>query len=128
MTQQNSLLYERIGGAEGVARLVDVFYSKVLGDKQLREFFKDTSMDKLKVMQGEFFSLALGGAGQYSDIDLRRAHQGRDINTKHFKIFVDYLFETLQDFYLSEDERMQIISAINTYVEEITEDGQAGLI
>ena len=97
-------------------------------DRRLDDFFAKTAVPHLKNMQQEFFTLALGGPSKYSDMDLARAHQGRSIKAQHFKAFVDILFETLSEFDLTEDERYQIVSSLNTYVDDIVEDGQAGVI
>ncbi|NND00794.1 MAG: group 1 truncated hemoglobin [Gammaproteobacteria bacterium] len=128
MNEKKSTLYERIGGQDGVVRLVDIFYSRVLGDDSINQFFSTTSMDQLKNMQQEFFSLALGGPSKYSDIDLSMAHKGKGIQTRHFKAFVENLFSTLAEFDLNENDRYEIISTLNTYVEEITDDSPGSVI
>lgn len=127
MNTENISLYERVGGEEGIDRLVNIFYARVLADKNLADFFSNTSIDRLKKMQKEFFSVALGGPIEYSDMDLSRAHQGKGIRVKHFRGFVDHLIKTLSEFDLSEDEINQIISEINTYVTDIADDSEAPL-
>jgi hemoglobin len=118
-------LYNSFGGEAGVVRLVDVFYKKVLADDELLVFFNGVPMERLKNMQKEFFTVALGGPGDYSDSELSHAHQGRNIKTRHFKTFVDLLFATLSEFELDEEERFQIISHINTYVDDIVGDAES---
>jgi hemoglobin len=112
-------LYDRIGGEEAVTALVVDFYIKVLADPELRTFFKDSEIDRLHAMQREFFSAALGGPIKYTGRPLRSVHAGRGIKPKHMKRFVDCLFETLEQFALTERERGDIISRINTYADEI---------
>lgn len=125
MTDDVSTLYNRIGGRSGIRILVDSFYEKVLEDESLRDFFLGVPMGHLKKMQEEFFSIALGGPSEYSDIKLAHAHQGLDINTRHFDRFVSILFSTLEELEMSEDERYQVISQINTYVNDIVGDSQS---
>ena len=91
----------------------------------MRDFFKDVPMPHLKNMQKEFFTIALGGPSEYSDIKLRHAHQGKDIKTSHFNKFVSILFATLSEIDLSEDERYLMISQINTYVDDIVDDTES---
>ena len=122
MTDQTTSLYERLGGESEIIRLVDLFYEKVLADEEIGGYFSDIPMPRLKNMQKEFFSIALGGPSDYSDINLRHAHHGKGIRTGHFKIFVDILFDTLAALELSEDERYEIISQVNTYVDDIVDD------
>lgn len=59
-------LYERVGGAEGVARIVDEFYDRVEADEELRPLFpEDTSSGREK--QRLFLSQWLGGPAAYSE-------------------------------------------------------------
>ena len=121
MVDGNGSLYYRIGGEPGVVKLVDSFYENVLADDSLRDFFHGVPMAQLKKMQKEFFSIALGGPSEYSDFQLSHAHQGRDINPTHFSTFVNILFSTLSELELSDEERYQIITHINTYVDDIVD-------
>lgn len=125
MADEGSTLYDRVGGKSGIAVLVDSFYEKVLEDDSLRDFFSGVSMDHLKKMQAEFFSIALGGPSEYSDIKLAHAHQGKNINTQHFNRFVGILFSTLSELDMTEEERYRMISKINTFVDDIVEDSQS---
>ena len=127
MAKENISLYERVGGEPGIARLVNSFYARVLDDKNLADFFSNTHIDRLKNMQKEFFSVALGGPIEYSDMDLTRAHQGRGIRVMHFRGFVDHLIDTLSEFNLDENEINHVIAQINTYVSDIADDSDAPL-
>ena len=125
MTDDVATLYNRIGGRSGIVILVDSFYQKVLEDDSLQDFFLGVPMGHLKKMQEEFFSIALGGPSEYSDIKLAHAHQGMDIATRHFDRFVSFFFATLESLDISDDERYQVISQINTYVDDIVGDSQS---
>lgn len=116
-------LYERIGGADAIAAMVDRFYAKVIADPELRPFFDHVALDKLKRMQVEFFSAALDGPVRYAGRPVIHAHHGRHITRRHFQAFVEHLFETLADYALSEDERCAIISRINLYADEVVASG-----
>ena len=116
-------LYERIGGAEGVAGMVAVFYTKVLADPSLKSYFDDAALDKLQHMQFEFFSAALGGPIVYTGRPVIHAHHGRGITRKHFQSFVEHLFETLANHSLSEQDRFEVISRINTYADDVIGGG-----
>jgi hemoglobin len=125
MIEDNDSLYFRLGGEPAVVALVDVFYQNVMSDDSLADFFKNVPMGQLKNMQKEFFSIALGGPSEFSDFKLSHVHQGKNIKTAHFKTFVYILFSTLSELNLSEDERYQIISQINTYVDDIVDDTES---
>ncbi|MFT6407976.1 MAG: hemoglobin [Arenicella sp.] len=127
MVNHNDSLYSRLGGEPGVTKLVDVFYENVLADDSLHNFFHRVPMAQLKHMQKEFFSIALGGPSEYSDFQLAHAHQGLDIKTSHFTTFVNILFSTLSELDLNEEERFQIISQINTYVDDIVDASESSM-
>ena len=92
-----SSTYERIGGAEGIARMVDAFYAKVLADPELAPFFARTPMDRLRAMQRELFTAGTGGPVEYSGLPLRDAHAGRGISERQFSLFAHHMMTTLQD-------------------------------
>jgi hemoglobin len=116
-------LFDRIGGAAGVAGLVDRFYDRVLADSRLRPYFKGVAMGKLRVMQFEFFSAALGGPVYYTGRPVIHAHQGRNISREHFQAFVEHLLDTLKEYALSDDERYAIIARVNTYADDVISVG-----
>lgn len=118
-------LFDRLGGAPGVMRMIDRFYARVLADAALRPYFEDVQMHKLQRMQFEFFSAALGGPTAYSGRTVQHAHQGRRIPREHFQAFVEHLFETLKDSGLSDDDRYTIIARINTYADDVIGNGSA---
>lgn len=113
-------LFDRVGGESAIQRLVGQFYDRVLADGELRGFFEGVSLEKLRDMQHEFFSAALGGPIAYSGRSLSEAHVGRGIRSRHVSRFLDHLLETLQDQGLEEDDVYDIYSRINTYADEIT--------
>ena len=61
------------------------FYNRVLSDPELAPFFEASDIDKLRRMQREFFSVALGGPIRYDGQSLSYAHHGRGIRRTHFQ-------------------------------------------
>jgi hemoglobin len=118
-------LFERIGGVAGVTRMISRFYARVLDDPELRPFFEGVPMHKLRHMQFEFFSAAMGGPSPYTGRTVAHAHQGRHIRREHFQAFVEHLFETLKEYDLSDDDRYAIIARINTYADDVITGGGA---
>jgi hemoglobin len=122
-------LYEQIGGADGIARLVDVFYSRVLADPDLKRFFAGVEMAKLRRMQGELFSAALGGPQRYSGRPMAQAHRHLKIGLQDYQRFIRHLFDTLDDagFGLSERERYEVVGRLNILTNEVMSGG-TGLV
>lgn len=113
-------LYERLGGSPGIENLIESFYIRVLADPELAPFFRDVALDRLKSMQREFFSMALGGPVTYSGRPLGHVHHGRGITRHHFALFVAHLLETLRDLGCDDTETDAVIEHINTFANEIT--------
>jgi hemoglobin len=120
-------LFDRVGGEETIARLVGVFYERVLADPELEPFFRNTSMEKQRHMQREFFAVALGGPIKYTGRPLGDAHRGLGIKPNHMTRFVGHLLDTLRSVGLEESETDEIISRINTYADDILSGGASGL-
>lgn len=118
-------LYNRVGGANGISRMVEQFYVRVLDDPAMRPCFEGVEVQKLQHMQFEFFSAALGGPSVYSGRTMQVAHQGRGITREHFQAFVEHLFETLKDYSLTDDDRYSIIARINTYADDVLANSSA---
>ena len=115
-------LYERIGGAEAIGRLVATFYARVLADPELKPFFKGIEMAKLQRMQLELFSAALGGPQRYSGRTMVQAHRHLKIGLHDYQRFIRHLFDTLDDagFGLSDQERYEVIGRLNVLTNEVT--------
>lgn len=117
---QTSSLYDRLGGDAGIESLVVAFYVRVMADPELAPFFRHTPIDKLHMMQREFFAMALGGPVSYSGKPIGHVHHGRGITAHHFGRFVGCLVQTLEDLGISEAEAAEVIARINSYANEVT--------
>jgi hemoglobin len=112
-------LWERLGGMEGADQLIEDFYDRVLADPLLAPFFENTSMDRLRNMQREFFSAALGGPLNYSGLPLAHAHHGRGIKPVHLRRFVGHLLEILEELDLTDEERDAIYDRIHRQANDV---------
>lgn len=112
-------LYEKVGGKEGVESLIFGFYAQVKNDPVLAPFFERTSFDKLRAMQVEFFTMALGGPVEYSGQSLGAAHHGRGIGAEHMTRFVGHLISILESKGMGEEDVEQVIDRINRRSNEV---------
>jgi hemoglobin len=126
MSESSSSLYDRIGGEQGVASLIDQFYLRVFDDPELAPFFAHAPVDHLKTMQRELFTQALGGPFVYSGRPIREVHHGRGITLDHFQRFTEHLLKTLEGFQLTNAEIKQIISRLNVDADKIVGQSNSG--
>ena len=125
MSEDTKSVFERIGGQAAVNDMVDEFYGRVLADPELRPFFDNTSVDKLKSMQTEFFAAALDGPMSAGDRDLTKAHHDRGITRTHVTKFVDHLISVLDERHaITRRDAMDIVFRIATYTDQVI--GEAG--
>ena len=122
-------LYDRIGGNDGITELVTAFYYRVLGDTELAPFFKNVKIEKLRRMQVELFSAALGGPVKYTGRPMAQAHRHLKIGLQDYQRFIRHLFDTLNaaGFKLTDQERYEVIGRLNTLTDEVMSGG-TGLV
>lgn len=126
-TESDTTLFDRIGGMETIESLIDSFYAKVLEDSELKSYFKHAPMDKLRRMQKEFFCAATGGPITYSGRPLAEVHRHLAISKREFARFTEHLLETLREVGVEEKDAYDVISRVNLYADEITNDAGFGV-
>lgn len=94
-------LYERIGGTDMVAAIVDKFYDKVVADDRLKHFFEDTDLTNLRSHQKLFIMYIFGGADSYAGKSVRNAHKNlvdnMRLSNEHFDAMIQNLEATLTE-------------------------------
>jgi len=103
-------IFDRIGGAEAVAAVIDDFYDRVLADPGLSGYFTSTDMQRLKAHQRSFVAAALGGPQEYRGKTMSEAHAGLGITPGQFDAVVAHLVESLRKHEVPEG----IIATIGT--------------
>lgn len=113
-------LYERIGGEEAVAKIVDYFYEElVLKDETVNHFFKDTDMKKQRRHQTKFISYALGGPNQYSGASMAKAHEGMNLQPEHFNAIAKHLDQALAHFGVNDTDIDSALSKVSSLKDDI---------
>ncbi|WP_439381038.1 group I truncated hemoglobin [Amycolatopsis lexingtonensis] len=116
-------IYERIGGQEALTAVVDDFYERVLADAELAVFFTGTNLPRLKGMQVEFFTAALGGPDEYRGRPMKDVHRGRGIEPHHFDLVAKYLTDSLLAAGVPQETAETIIGAIAPLSADIVSTG-----
>ncbi|MBZ2185152.1 MAG: group 1 truncated hemoglobin [Bryobacter sp.] len=120
MSNSSPTLFDRIGGDIGISLLIDRFYKRVLADPALAPFFLHLPMDKLRQMQFEFFTAALGApARSYSGRPLDAVHKGLGITSHHLDLFLRHLLDTIEFLHPNESERREIYDRIALFGESV---------
>nr|WP_285890869.1 group 1 truncated hemoglobin [Mesobacillus maritimus] len=113
-------MYEKLGGAETIEKVVDYFYNElVLKDESVNQYFKDTDMDKQIRHQAKFISFALGGPNQYSGKSMAKAHEGMNLQPEHFNAIVQHLHDALAHFGVSETDIDTALTKVGSLRDDI---------
>lgn len=105
-------LYQRLGGHEGIAAVVRIFYKRVLEDHAVRAYFNNTDMEKLMEHQTVFVSFATGGPDFYTGQSLTQSHEGLNIASEHFDAVIGHLGESLKEGGVSQEDAGQVLSRL----------------
>ncbi|MFC4561715.1 group 1 truncated hemoglobin [Nocardiopsis mangrovi] len=112
MTETATTIYDRVGGYDAIAAVVDDFYVRVLAGPEPAGFFSGTNTAKLKGRQTEFFSAALGGPVPFSGGGMKEVHAGRGIEQRHFDLVAGHLSAALSAAGVPEETVGEIIALV----------------
>jgi hemoglobin len=113
-------LYEKFGGEETIAKVVDYFYNElVLKDESVNQFFLQTDMEKQINHQTKFISFALGGPESYTGRPMAKAHSGINLQPDHFNAIARHLHDALAHFGVSDADIHQVLTTVASLQGEI---------
>ena len=107
-------LYDRLGGREGIAAVVETFYDRVLADERLDEHFEGMEMDDLRAHQTAFLSAVTGGPDDYSGREMRAAHATLDLDESDFDAVAGHLDEALAAHGVSRADRAAVLDEVRS--------------
>ena len=90
-------LYERLGGAEGIAVVVDHFIEEISFDLEIYPFFKDSDIERFRNKFSEQLCAVSDGPCRYSGDDMSSVHTGMNIGEADFNRVVELLKKALTD-------------------------------
>lgn len=89
-------LYERLGGAEAIAAVVDDFVDRHAVNPVIAPRFRGKDLPKLKQIGTQFFCMGAGGPQRYEGKDMRAAHSGMNISAEEFMAAIDDIVAAMQ--------------------------------
>ena len=121
---QEKTLYERLGGYDAIAAVVDDFVGQLATDPELGTFFKgfsDDSIQKIRQHVVDFICNATGGPCVYTGRDMKTSHKGLGITEAQWNKSVEYLKNTLNKFKVPEKEQNELFAAVSSVKNDIVE-------
>ena len=106
-------LYDRLGGAKGIAQIVDDTIAAHLKNPAVKKRFENVKdMGHLKRMAHEFFCAGSGGPETYSGKDMMSAHKGMNISEQEYLAVMDDIVEALSMNKIKEDAVKDVIAIL----------------
>lgn len=117
-------LYERLGGYNALAAVVDDFIGRLVGDKQLAKFFSGHSTDSKKRIRQHIVDqlcAATGGPCIYTGRDMKTSHSGLGITEAEWDAGAKHLVATLDKFKVPEKEKGEVLAFVGTLKKDIVD-------
>ncbi len=117
-------LFERLGGKEGVAFVVDEFLKNVAADTRVNKLFAKTKgdrLEKLKASLGDQICEVAGGPCKYAGKTMPAAHKGMGITEAQWDAFIEDLTLALQAKSVGEEEKSELFASLGRYRDDIIE-------
>ncbi|HSP87108.1 MAG TPA: group 1 truncated hemoglobin [Ignavibacteriaceae bacterium] len=121
---QEKTLYQRLGGYDAIAAVVDDFVMQLATDASIGAFFKGHSEDSIKKIRQhvvDFICNAAGGPCNYTGRDMKTSHKGMGITEAQWNKSVEYLKNTLNKFKVPEKEQNELFAAVSSVKRDIVE-------
>ncbi|MEO8433846.1 MAG: group 1 truncated hemoglobin [Pyrinomonadaceae bacterium] len=121
---QEKSLYQRVGGYDAIAAVVDDFVGRLVADKQLARFFEGHSTDSLKRIRQHIvdqFCAAAGGPCLYVGRDMKTSHQGLGITEAQWDAAAKHLIATLDKFKVPAKETNELVAFVTSLKKDIVE-------
>ncbi len=121
---QEKSLYERVGGYNALAAVVDDFIGRLVSDKQFEKFFTGFSVDSKKRIRQHIldqFCAATGGPCIYTGRDMKTSHTGLGITNADWDAAAKHLVASLDKFKVPEKEKGEILAFVTSLKKDIVE-------
>ena len=110
-------LYDRLGGYDAIAAVVDDLLSRLMSDSQLERFWNNRGEDGLnreKQLLIDYLCSSAGGPMLYVGRDNKTSHKGMGITDSDWDKFIAHLNTTLDVFQVPQQERSDLLDFIDS--------------
>ena len=117
-------LYERLGGYDAIAAVVNDLLPRLMSDSQLGRFWENRGEDGINREEQlliDFLCSSAGGPMLYTGRDNKTSHKGMGISESDWEKFIGHLNATLEKFQLPQQERSDVIGFIESTKADIVE-------
>jgi hemoglobin len=117
-------LYDRLGGAPGVAAIADTLIDRVSADPKLGRSFKDSKLERIKKLLAEQICDLSGGPCRYSGDSMKEVHAGHHISEAEFFGMVADLRAVLKERHVSQGAANELLRLLAPIKRDVVEPAQ----
>jgi hemoglobin len=114
-------LYERLGGMDSIAGVVEDFRDRVAKDDRINQKFAKTDLVRLRQMLIDQVCEAAGGPCKYTGRSMKEAHAGMRVTSGEFDALVQDLVAALNHFKVGKTEQDEILNVLGPLKIDIVE-------
>jgi hemoglobin len=117
-------LYERLGGYDAIAAVVDSLMVRLGDDRRLAKYFAghgDDSKKRLRQLQVDMICQATGGPCIYLGRDMLVVHKGLGIDGIDWQTAITHLIGVLDSFNVSDELQKEVLRLLNSIKSDIVE-------
>ena len=104
-------LFDRLGGAEGIDRLVDDIWINHTSNPKIKQRYQASDPVAVKQKVREFMHAGFGGTLEYTGQDMLTAHTGMNICDEEFVAVCDDVLAACDKNNVGEKERAEVLVA-----------------
>src|SRR5438552_18130307 len=122
--QTKKSLYDRLGGYDAIALVVDDFITRLATDKRFERFFTGFSDDSKKRLRQHIldqFCAAAGGPCVYTGREMRTSHKGLGITEADWDAAAKHLVAALDKYKVPEAEKNELLAFVVSQKKDIVE-------
>ena len=120
--QKPKTLYERLGGYDAIAAVMDDFIGRLVADKQITRFFTGASTDskkRIRQLVVDQICAATGGPCIYIGRSMKTSHEGLGITESDWQVSVGHLVAALDKFKVPQKEKDELLAAVSSLKPDI---------
>lgn len=103
-------LYERLGAAKGVEKLVDDILALHLKNPVVATRFLNGDLERAREKAREFIAMGTGGPAAYTGKDMRETHRGMNISEQEFVAVLDDILAAMDANGVGQREKEEFLA------------------
>ena len=119
-----SILYDRLGGYDGITTFVKDLLPRLQADSQLGRFWQnrgDDGVSREEQLLIDYLCASTGGPVYYTGRDMKQSHKGMKISEDDWTIFLSHAGSTMEALQVPKQECDEIVTFVLSLKGDIVE-------